>query len=241
MSTRQHPPLWHPNPPTPRRAERQLMSYEREGWVDDEPARLTGRLEVRPAAELGPIIVCLDTSGALGRLCGGAVALRLQRLPRRGVPLPGCSGAGAAGGLTCVCAVAAPGRLVRSPHPTALLPGPHPLTPSALPLFQISLAPPPSRLPRRLHVRPARGGGQGGGPGVHARRAPPAASLLPLRVQVGAGAAAWLAAGCRPSTTCTLFDHVLNVWSNVYHAFWPALDALSCSFLLFPRAAARAR
>ena len=41
-----------------------LMSYERTGWVEDEPARLTGRLEVRPAAELGPIIVCLDTSGA---------------------------------------------------------------------------------------------------------------------------------------------------------------------------------
>lgn len=46
------------------RAERMLMSYERTGWVEDEPARLTGRLEVRPAAELGPIIVCLDTSGA---------------------------------------------------------------------------------------------------------------------------------------------------------------------------------
>lgn len=49
-----------------RRAERQLMSYEREGWVEDEPARLTGRMEVRPAAELGPIIVCLDTSGGMG-------------------------------------------------------------------------------------------------------------------------------------------------------------------------------
>lgn len=33
------------------------------GWVDNEPSRVTGRLEVRPAAELGPIIVCLDTSG----------------------------------------------------------------------------------------------------------------------------------------------------------------------------------
>lgn len=41
--------------------------------------------------------------------------------------------------------------------------------------------PPP---PCRLHVRPTRGGGQGGGPGVHARRAPPAASLLPVRIQV---------------------------------------------------------
>lgn len=37
----------------------------RAGWVDDEPARVTGRREVRPAAELGPIIVCLDTSGSM--------------------------------------------------------------------------------------------------------------------------------------------------------------------------------
>ena len=38
---------------------------EHTGWDEDESARLTGRLEVRPAAELGPTIVCLDTSGAL--------------------------------------------------------------------------------------------------------------------------------------------------------------------------------
>ncbi|KAL3158055.1 hypothetical protein ABBQ32_011665 [Trebouxia sp. C0010 RCD-2024] len=48
-----------------RRAERNLMSYERTGWLDNEPSRVTGRLEVRPAAELGPIIVCLDTSGSM--------------------------------------------------------------------------------------------------------------------------------------------------------------------------------
>lgn len=52
-----------------------LMSYEREGWVDDEPARLTGRLEVRPAAELGPIIVCLDTSGGWLPACTCMVML----------------------------------------------------------------------------------------------------------------------------------------------------------------------
>lgn len=33
------------------------------GWLEDEPSRLTGRFEIRPAAEQGPIIVCLDTSG----------------------------------------------------------------------------------------------------------------------------------------------------------------------------------
>eukprot|EP01024_Parvocaulis_polyphysoides_P001347 TRINITY_DN10362_c1_g1_i2.p1 TRINITY_DN10362_c1_g1~~TRINITY_DN10362_c1_g1_i2.p1 ORF type:complete len:206 (-),score=17.47 TRINITY_DN10362_c1_g1_i2:188-805(-) len=48
-----------------KRAERNLMSYERTGWVDDEPSRLTGRMEIRPAAEQGPIIVCLDTSGSM--------------------------------------------------------------------------------------------------------------------------------------------------------------------------------
>lgn len=48
-----------------RRAERMLMSYERAGWVEDQPSRVTGRLEIRPASELGPIIVCLDTSGSM--------------------------------------------------------------------------------------------------------------------------------------------------------------------------------
>lgn len=48
-----------------RLAEKGLMAYERAGWIDDEPARTTGRLEIRPAAELGPIIVCLDTSGSM--------------------------------------------------------------------------------------------------------------------------------------------------------------------------------
>ena len=37
------------------------------GWLDNEPSKVTGRLEVRPAAELGPIIVCLDTSGLPSR------------------------------------------------------------------------------------------------------------------------------------------------------------------------------
>ncbi|KAI3428338.1 hypothetical protein D9Q98_006718 [Chlorella vulgaris] len=65
-----------------RRAERMLMSYERQGWVDDEPSRLTGRMEVRPAAELGPIIVCLDTSGSMygaREVVAKAVALECMR------------------------------------------------------------------------------------------------------------------------------------------------------------------
>ncbi|CAL8461911.1 g1442 [Coccomyxa elongata] len=65
-----------------RRAERGLMSYDRQGWLDDEPCRPTGRLEIRPAAELGPIIVCLDTSGSMAgarETVAKAVALECMR------------------------------------------------------------------------------------------------------------------------------------------------------------------
>ena len=48
-----------------RRAERMLGSYQREGWLEDQPSRATGRFEIRPASEQGPIIVCLDTSGSM--------------------------------------------------------------------------------------------------------------------------------------------------------------------------------
>lgn len=44
------------------------------GWLDDQPAIITDRMEIRPAAELGPIILCLDTSGSMsvsvGRVLG---------------------------------------------------------------------------------------------------------------------------------------------------------------------------
>ncbi|KAK9838520.1 hypothetical protein WJX81_004867 [Elliptochloris bilobata] len=69
-----------------RRAERGLMSYERTGWLEGEPARITGRLEIRPAAELGPIIVCLDTSGSMAgarETVAKAVALECMRSAHR--------------------------------------------------------------------------------------------------------------------------------------------------------------
>ena len=47
-----------------RRAERTLLSYERVGW-SEEPAVTVDGFETRPAAECGPIIVCLDTSGSM--------------------------------------------------------------------------------------------------------------------------------------------------------------------------------
>ena len=47
-----------------RRAERTLLSYERVGW-SEEPAVTVEGFETRPAAECGPIIVCLDTTGSM--------------------------------------------------------------------------------------------------------------------------------------------------------------------------------
>ena len=47
-----------------RRAERSLLSYERSGWLEDS-SRTTSHYEIRPSAEMGPIICCLDTSGSM--------------------------------------------------------------------------------------------------------------------------------------------------------------------------------
>jgi len=47
-----------------RRAERTLATYERVGWAETPAVTVKG-FETRPAAECGPIIVCLDTSGSM--------------------------------------------------------------------------------------------------------------------------------------------------------------------------------
>ena len=47
-----------------RRMERTLLSYERVGWAEEPAVTLEGT-EIRPAAECGPIILCLDTSGSM--------------------------------------------------------------------------------------------------------------------------------------------------------------------------------
>ena len=57
------------------------MSYERTGWLEGEPARVTGRLEIRPAAELGPIIVCLDTSGSMSGARETVAKVRINPKP----------------------------------------------------------------------------------------------------------------------------------------------------------------
>ena len=48
--------LWHS-----KRAERSLLSYERVGWMEDEPSNVLDRMEIRPSGVQGPIILCLDT------------------------------------------------------------------------------------------------------------------------------------------------------------------------------------
>jgi len=47
-----------------RRVERGLLSYERVGWSEESAVTVEGT-EIRPAAECGPIILCLDTSGSM--------------------------------------------------------------------------------------------------------------------------------------------------------------------------------
>lgn len=82
-----------------RRAERNLTSYERSGWVEDQSVLLNFR-EVRPSAECGPIIVCLDTSGSMigaRETVAKAVALECMRgahLQRRKCYLYAFSGPG---------------------------------------------------------------------------------------------------------------------------------------------------
>eukprot|EP00958_Prasinococcus_capsulatus_P015905 scaffold1741_cov409-Prasinococcus_capsulatus_cf.AAC.4 len=47
-----------------RQLERSLLSYERVAWVE-ENAKTLERTEIRPAAERGPIVLCLDTSASM--------------------------------------------------------------------------------------------------------------------------------------------------------------------------------
>ncbi|OLQ04545.1 hypothetical protein AK812_SmicGene12363 [Symbiodinium microadriaticum] len=47
-----------------RRIEQSLLCYDRSAWLEDS-AKTTGRFEMRPLGEAGPLIVCLDTSGSM--------------------------------------------------------------------------------------------------------------------------------------------------------------------------------
>ena len=92
-----------------RRAERMLASYQREGWLEDQPSRPTGRNEIRPAAEMGPIIVCLDTSYSMaGKRETVAKVRRAGLLAWPGLAFCGLAPVPAAGGRICLL-----GRLAR--------------------------------------------------------------------------------------------------------------------------------
>ena len=86
-----------------RRAERMLASYQREGWLEDQPSRATGRMEIRPAAEMGPIIVCLDTSGSMA---GKRETVAKVSLHGRAFHALYCSACLQPACSVCICAVA---------------------------------------------------------------------------------------------------------------------------------------
>lgn len=68
-----------------RRHERMLTSYDMSGWAEENARTLT-RTEIRPSAEKGPIIACLDTSASMqgGReVVAKALALECMRQAHR--------------------------------------------------------------------------------------------------------------------------------------------------------------
>ena len=46
-------------------AEKALSTYERDGWGEYDTAINPDRLEIRPTADRGPILLCVDTSGSM--------------------------------------------------------------------------------------------------------------------------------------------------------------------------------
>jgi len=69
-----------------KRAERALLSYERDGWTE-QPTAVPNPLvrEVRPTADRGPILLCVDTSGSMRgkrEVVAKALALECMRAAR---------------------------------------------------------------------------------------------------------------------------------------------------------------
>jgi uncharacterized protein with von Willebrand factor type A (vWA) domain len=46
-------------------AEKGLQTYERDGWGDFTTQIVPERREIRPTADRGPILLCVDTSGSM--------------------------------------------------------------------------------------------------------------------------------------------------------------------------------
>lgn len=69
-----------------RMAERALLSYERDGWTE-QPTEVPNPLvrEVRPTADRGPILLCIDTSGSMRgqrEMVAKSLALECMRAAR---------------------------------------------------------------------------------------------------------------------------------------------------------------
>ena len=139
------------------------------GWLEDQPSRVTGRMEIRPAAEQGPIIVCLDTSGAQRSL------LECQ-ICRRPITRVTCRAAGARFARMKACHVMLTWP-VSAEHQNSSRPR------GQRPRLRGRKLSGRSGVQRRVHERRAGDGGEGGDAGVHAQRAPPGARLLHVRLQ----------------------------------------------------------
>lgn len=66
-------------------AEKGLQTYERDGWSEFDTQIVPERREVRPTADRGPILLCVDTSGSMRgarETVAKALALECMRAAR---------------------------------------------------------------------------------------------------------------------------------------------------------------
>lgn len=66
-------------------AEKALQTYERDGWSEFNTQIVPERREIRPTADRGPILLCVDTSGSMRgarEVVAKALALECMRAAR---------------------------------------------------------------------------------------------------------------------------------------------------------------
>ena len=71
-------------------AEKGLQTYERDGWSEFNTQIVPERREIRPTADRGPILLCVDTSGSMRgarETVAKALALECMRAARAQVTL----------------------------------------------------------------------------------------------------------------------------------------------------------
>jgi uncharacterized protein with von Willebrand factor type A (vWA) domain len=69
----------------PQLAEKGLQTYERDGWSEFDTQIVPERREIRPTADRGPILLCVDTSGSMRgarETVAKALALECMRAAR---------------------------------------------------------------------------------------------------------------------------------------------------------------